>query len=48
MELFDVKIEVRKGIKNKIIILLDTLGEFASLLIQILNTLLDLVFLLSF
>ena len=35
MELFDVKIEVRKGIKNKIIILLDTLGEFASLLIQI-------------
>ena len=35
MELFDVKIEVRKGIKNRIIILLDTLGEFASLLIQI-------------
>ena len=37
MELFDVKIELCKGIKNKINYFLATLGEFASLQIEILK-----------
>ena len=35
MELFDVKIELRKGVKNKINYFLATLGEFATLLIEV-------------
>ena len=37
MEIFDFKIELRKGIKNKIIYFLATLGEFNNLFLQILK-----------
>ncbi|EKV56093.1 MlaE family ABC transporter permease [Brachyspira hampsonii] len=35
MELFDMKIELRKGVKNKITYFLATLGEFAFLIIEV-------------
>ncbi|CRF32794.1 ABC transporter permease [Brachyspira suanatina] len=35
MELFDMKIELRKGVKNKITYFLATLGEFATLMIEV-------------
>ena len=35
MELFDFKIELRKGIRNKVAYFLATLGEFNQLFLQI-------------
>ena len=35
MELFDFKIELRKGIKNRVVYFLASLGEFNQLFLQI-------------